>query len=97
MAAEDRPQVGGDGQPAAVVAAVEADDVPVVGEPGRHGRAAAPVPPVEELAVERRIWASCGWAAVTLFELLLAYWDRSDGSAQTTSTVRRSPSANWVR
>ena len=34
MAAEHRPQIRGDGEPAAVVGAVEADDVPVVGEPG---------------------------------------------------------------
>jgi hypothetical protein len=53
VAAEDGTQVGGDGQPAAVVAAVEPDDVPVIGEAGRHGRTAAPVPPVEELVVER--------------------------------------------
>ncbi len=63
---EDRAQVGGDRQPAAVVTAVEADDVPVVGEPGRHGRTAAPVPPVEELVVERAdlgvVRVGCGHA-----------------------------------
>jgi hypothetical protein len=52
VAAEHLPEVGRDGQPAAVVAAVEADDVAVVGEPGRDRRAAAPVPSVEERGVE---------------------------------------------
>src|SRR3712207_9534834 len=35
VAGEDLTQVRGDGQPAAVVGAVEPDDVRVVGEPGR--------------------------------------------------------------
>jgi hypothetical protein len=52
VTAENLAQVSGDGQPAAVVTAVEADDVPVVGEPGRHRRAAPPVPTVEERGVE---------------------------------------------
>jgi hypothetical protein len=53
VAGEDLAQVGGDREPAAVVGAVEADDVRVVGEAGRDSRSAAPVPPVEERGVER--------------------------------------------
>ena len=48
VAAEDLAEVGGDGQAAAVVGAVVADDVAVVREAGRDGRTAAPVPAVEE-------------------------------------------------
>jgi hypothetical protein len=59
-------QVGGDRETPAVVAAVETDDVPVVGEPGRHRRTAAPVPPVEELVVQRTdlgvVRVGCGHA-----------------------------------
>jgi hypothetical protein len=53
VAGEDLAEVRGDGQPPTVVRAVEADDVRVVGEPGRDGRSAAPVPPVDERGVER--------------------------------------------